>query len=372
MLEKPFISIAKSSGITVQGITFECSRGIGVEMKSAENCLLNNCVFRNLGSFAVNIADEKEGQVGKNNRIENCSISQTGAGGIKLSGGNRKTLEAAENHVCNCIISNYNRINQTYCPGVQIAGVGNHISHCEIFDAPHFAIQLSGNDHLIEYNNIHDVCKVTDDVGALYYGRNPSERGHLVRYNYFHHISDVHSSSAVYHDDGACGMMVFGNIFYKAGSKPVLIGGGSDNPYINNIFIDCPLAIHIDNRLQAYDWAKPWVEPGNLFEQRLNEINHRQPPYSTRYPELAKYWDDNPAFPKRNVVDKNVFVRTAKIIKGKKEWLEYSENNFVTQDNPGFENEKEENFRIKKSSEIFTKVPGFQSIPFEKIGPKKD
>lgn len=367
LLEKPLVSINEASGITFEGIAFECSRGIALEMKSSSDCLIKNCTIRNMGSYAVGICDNHEGSVGKNNGIRDCVIYQTGAGGIHLFGGNRQTLDAAGNYVENCSIHNYNRISKTYCAGVQIMGVGNRIAHCEIFDAPHFAIQLSGNDHLIEYNNIHDVCLVTDDVGALYYGRNPSERGHVVQFNYFHNISDIHSSSAIYHDDGACGMKVFGNVFYKAGSKTVLIGGGSDNPYINNVFIDCKRTIDIDDRLQSYDWAMPWIAPGNLFEKNLNDIRYNQPPYSIKYPELAKYWEDNPGLPKRNVVDRNVFVRIGEVCNNFKR-VDYSKNNLVVNNDPGFVSEKDHNFKLKSTSEIFNKISGFEQIPFEKIG----
>ena len=366
ILESPLIAMYKSSGISIQGISLECARGIGMSMNSTDHCLLQNCTISSVGLNAVTISDSDEIAVGKKNGIVNCSIFQTGAGGVELLGGNRKTLEAAGNYVENCSIYDYNRINQTYCAGVHILGVGNRIANCEIYNAPHCAILLGGNDHLIEYNNIHDVCRVTDDVGALYYGRNPSERGLQVRYNYFHNISEVHRCSAVYHDDGACGMSVFGNIFYKAGSMPVLIGGGSDNSYVNNIFIDCPLAIHVDDRLLG--WAKDWVAPGGYFEQLLNDINYSQSPYSDRYPELAIYWEDKPALPKRNVIDKNVFVRIPKVVEGGKQLLEYSRNNYETNEDPGFENEQTQNFKLKSSSEIFRKIPGFQSIPFEKIG----
>ena len=50
---------------------------------------------------------------------------------------------------------------------------------------------------------------------------------------------------------GACGAEVYGNIYHKAGSLPVLIGGGHNNHYRHNIFIDSPVAIHIDARMQA-------------------------------------------------------------------------------------------------------------------------
>jgi hypothetical protein len=44
---------------------------------------------------------------------------------------------------------------------------------------------LTENDHLIEYNIIHDAVTDGHDMGAIYYGRNPSEQGNIVRYNYF-------------------------------------------------------------------------------------------------------------------------------------------------------------------------------------------
>src|SRR5665648_49744 len=366
VLADPFIVIEKAEDINIQGITFDCARGIGVDMKSTSQCILKDCTIRNLGSYAVAVSDINGMISGKNNGLVNCSIYQTGAGGVHLSGGNRHTLDTGKNYVENCSIHDFNRIVKTYCAGVQISGVGNRIAHCEIHNAPHVAILLSGNDHLIEYNDIHDVCLSTNDVGALYYGRNPSMRGNQVRFNYFHELGGVYSTSAVYHDDGACGMNVFGNVFYKAGTIPSLIGGGSDNSYMNNIFIDSPLAIHIDNRLQSI--ANDWIKPGNLFEKRLNAVKYNQPPYSLKYPELARYFEDNPALPKRNRIDKNVFVRIKKVIDGNPKFLDYSDNNFVTDEDPGFVSEKDQNFKLKKTSEVFKRIPGFQQIPFEEIG----
>ena len=65
---------------------------------------------------------------------------------------------------------------------------------------------------------------------------------------------------------------------------PSLIGGGSDNSYINNIFIDSPNAIHIDNRF-VHDWVKSIITPENVIVKRLDEIKNNQPPYSTIYPD---------------------------------------------------------------------------------------
>jgi hypothetical protein len=190
-------------------------------------------------------------------------------------------------------------------------------------------------------------------------------RGHQLRFNYFHHLGGRHTA-AVYQDDGACGMNVFSNVFYKAGTLPSVIGGGSDNSYVNNIFIDSPSAIYVDNRLQ--NWGKKWVIPDGIFEKELSEIKYNQPPYSLKYPELARYFEDNPGLPQRNRIDKNVFVRIKKVIDGDQKFLEFTDTNFVTNEDPGFVSEKDQNFKLKKTSVVFKKIPGFQQIPFEKIG----
>ncbi len=401
ILEKPLVSIKGASNIRFEGIIFECSRGMGIYMERTNNNLISNCTLRNLGIVGVcmgkgiepfkNLTHEEIGkpasekigsylqhiyadpvfnrEAGHNNGVENCKIYNTGAGGIHLSGGDRLTLEPANNYVENCIIHDFNRIEKSYRAGINISGVGNRISHCDMYNAPSMAILLHGNDHLIEYNEIHHVCQEVHDQGAIYYGRDPSERGHKVYYNFFHHLNSIHPTSAVYHDDGACGMEVFGNIFYKPGKIPVLIGGGHDNPYTNNIFIDADLGIHVDNRNQ--NWSSATITKGGIYDQRLKMVDYHNPPYSTKYPHLKEYWDDNPSLPKRNTVSKNIFYKVKRIFDGNKEWMPFLDDNWITDEDPGFVNEKEMNFKLKKSAKVFIEIPGFKNIPFEKIGVNK-
>ena len=401
MLERPMVTMKGASNVIFEGLTFDCSRGMGIYMERTNNNLINNCTFKNLGIVGVCMgkgiepfkdlvhegigvaASEKIGsylqhiymdpvfnrEAGHNNGVVNCKIYNTGAGGVHLSGGDRLTLEPGNNYVENCIIHDFNRIEKSYRAGIDISGVGNRISHCELFNAPSMAILLHGNDHLIEYNEIHHVCQEVHDQGALYYGRDPSEQGHKVNYNFFHHLNSIHATSAVYHDDGACGMEVFGNVFYQAGSIPVLIGGGMDNPYTNNIFVDCKLGIHCDNRNQ--NWSKSILEKGREYDIRLKLVNYQKPPYSVRYPKLVNYWNDNPSLPKRNTVSQNVFYKVEKTYSHKKEWMPFKDDNWVTDENPGFINEEKMDFKLKKNAEVFSKIPGFKDIPFEKIGVNK-
>jgi hypothetical protein len=401
MLEKPLVSLKGASNVQFVDIHFECSRGMGIYMERTQHSLVSHCTFRNLGIVGVCIgkgiypfkelrhegtgepASEIIGSylqhiyedpvfnrdAGRNNGVVSCDIYNTGAGGVHLSGGDRLTLEPGNNYVENCSIHDFNRIEKSYRAGVDISGVGNRISNCELYNAPSMAILMRGNDHLFEYNEIHHMCREVHDQGALYYGRDPSERGHVVRYNFFHHLNSIHATSAVYHDDGACGMEVYGNIFYKPGKIPVLIGGGHDNPYTNNIFIDAELGIHVDNRNQ--NWAKGVIEKGGIYEKRLNMVKYNEPPYSTKYPTLANYWEDNPSLPKRNPVSKNIFYKVKTPVRYNRDWLPFLDDNWITADDPGFVDEAAMNFELKKDAKAFEAISGFKAIPFSKIGVKR-
>ncbi len=401
LLEEPLIALENVSNVTFSNITFECSRGMGIYIEKGSNNKISNCTIRNIGGTGICFGKGAEPdlskneelknaklisrqmgslhayvyanttvnrQAGENHEIKDCHIYNVGAGGIILDGGDRKTLQPGNNSVINCSIHDFNRIEKSYRPGVWILGVGNKIANCEIYNAPMMAIWLHGNEHLIEYCDFHDVVLDMHDQGAIYYGRNPSERGSTIRYNYFHNLGNEHLSVSVYHDDGACDMTVHGNIFYKAGSMPVLIGGGNDHTYTNNIFIDCPIGIHVDNRKQG--WAKGSGNKGGAwkFEERLNAVDFQNPPYSTKYPELVNYWEmDEIPFPKNNKIENNIFYRVDNLIDGDKKWMSW-DNNKVLNSAPLFWDKSENQFNLENGKLIFEELPGFEAIDFSKIG----
>jgi hypothetical protein len=401
MLEEPMIQLKNTSFIHFTGLTFECSRGMGAYIEKGKENKIDNCIFRNLGILGVCIGKgiepftelQHEGdgepvsgklgsianymykhttfdrEAGTGHVVSNCEIYNTGAGGISLGGGNRLTLTKGNNQVINCRIHDFTRLDRSYKTGINIDGVGNIIRNCEIYNCPGSAIGLHGNEHIIEYTEIHHAVTDGDDMGAIYYGRDPSEQGNKVRYNFFHHIGNDHGLIvSVYHDDGACGMEVTGNIFYQAGSRCVLMGGGSDNVYRNNIFIESPMAFHLDNRLMG--WAKSSLDKNGIFQTRLEAVNYKQPPYSTTYPKLSNYFEDNPALPKRNFIENNVFINIKIAHNGSAGWSYFGKNYFATGD-PGFENFQEMNFQLKKTSEIFRILPEFKATLFRKIGIQK-
>lgn len=401
-LETPMFAFTRCSNVTLRGVAMEYSRGMGVYIEHSDSVRVDSCVIRNLGYVGVcigrgdtdsnnldgknqpthpdgvpgvvgTIQNRMYGDVlfnrrgGTHNGISNSYLYQLGAGGVNVGGGDRATLTPAGNYVENCRIHDFNRIEKSYRAGVGINGVGNRISNCEIFDAPSMAILLDGNDHLIEYCDIYDVCQEVDDQGAFYYGRDPSERGNRLQYCYFHDFSSAHRVSATYHDDGACGTEVFGCVYYKAGTIPVLIGGGHDNIYRNNIFIDMPMAIHIDNRMEG--WGRGMLDPDGIVDQRLKAVRFTEPPYATAYPKLPHYWEGTPRVPRGNIFAGNLFYKIGRLLNGSPSWADWS-NNWITTENPGFADPSDPMKGFVPDARIYRMIDRFAPIPFERIGCK--
>ncbi len=359
LLDRPLVHMANASHVTLQGLSFECARGSGVEIAGGSKNLIAGCDFRNLGTFAAKLDG------GTANGVVGCNMSEMGQGGIILIGGDRQTLVPAGHFAVNNHISRYSRWVRTYSAAINIEGVGHHVAHNLINQAPHMGIFLSGNDHAVELNEIHDIALETSDVGAIYMGRDYTQRGNVIRYNYIHDLPVETSVNAIYLDDCWSGTEVYGNVVYRS-HRGVLLGGGRDNRIANNVFIDCHPGIVIDAR--GLTWARFWFDGRDpTLRERLEAVPYNRPPYSTRYPQLLTLWQDEPALPKGNSVVRNVCYGG--------EWIELRdglsarvieiENNYVGL-NPRFVDRARLNFQLREDSPAYKM--GFQRIPIEKIG----
>jgi hypothetical protein len=266
----------------------------------------------------------------------------------------------------NCCIHHYSRRGRTYRPAIRMGGVGQRAAHNEIHDAPHAAILFSGNDHLIEYNEIYDVLRLTGDGGAVYTGRDWSMRGTIIRYNHFHDLRGIGRwENAVYIDDMSGGVTIFGNVFRDC-HWGMLLGGGRDIVVANNVFIDCGLAVHLDAR--GLGWASGSFD---LMKERLEAMPYRDQPWASRYSPLLSLLDDEPMTPKYNHLRCNVLIRSGAIdsdIAGAARRHAVIEQNLETDDDPGFPDLAGGNLRLRADSVVFARLPGFAPIPFEKIG----
>ena len=361
LLEAPLLIFHDASNITIRDLILETTRGHGVEITGGSHVLIGGCTLRNIGNAAVVIQD------GANHGVTGCDITNTGDGGIRLAGGDRISLTPANNFADNNHIYQFSRWVRTYVPAVLVSGVGNRVSHNLIHDAPHAGILISGNEHQIEFNEIHDICQETGDVGAFYMGRDWTMRGNLIRFNFFHHLHGpyTHGAMAVYLDDAASGAPIYGNVFYQA-SRAAFIGGGRDNIVENNIFVECEPSVHVDAR--GLGWAKQYITPEGEWRMydKLKEVNYRQPPYSLRYPKLASIVEEDPAAPRGNAVVRNISMGGKWLnIDGFDSSLVAFQDNLVDVD-PHFVDPAHMNFQLKPDSPAYPL--GFKAIPFDEIG----
>ena len=371
--KEPLVVIKDAENIILRGFIVESSLGNGIGVLGGSNVRVQACEVRNMRRKGIQVSG------GTDHKIEACDVHDTGTGGIILSGGDRKTLTPARHEAINNHIWDFSQLELTYSNALFLDGVGNRAAHNLVHDAPHQAIAIGGNDHIFEYNIIHHICMATDDCGACYKGRNPSCRGNIIRYNYWHNIGRAmgHGSAAIYFDDGDGGDTVFGNIFYRCGDPgkgsfgTVFSHGGHDNLAENNIFIECKRA------LGSAPWNderwKETVEGGqdcHWTRRLLEEVDITKPPYTTRYPSLIGFMDPKPGQIRVNRAVRNVFVNCAETSSGN--WQVPLDTNWVTEEDPGFIDSTQENFELKPDAKVFERLPGFQPIPFEKIGLFKD
>jgi hypothetical protein len=177
-----------------------------------------------------------------------------------------------------------------------------------------------------------------------------------------------HGTNLLYFDDSACGIEVVGNVLHDGG-RSVMIGGGRDHLVHQNLLLGGNIGVWIDAR--GVGWAKDHIRRGGGWRmyRKLADVGYDRPPYSERYPELARILEDNPHEPRGNRVVQNVFVgvRTWLQLQGaKEEWI-VLERNDVT-DGP-----TEDPVAALRSvaSEELMKI-GFEPIPFDRIGLRRE
>jgi hypothetical protein len=281
LVEEALIQISAGEDLTISGLVLEAGRGAGVMINGGRAVTIENCTLRNLGSDGVVVLG------GREHRVRGCEVEHTGDAGIIMAGGDRATLEPCDHVVEANTVCKVGRWSRTYCPAIQLAGVGLRASDNHLFDLPHAAILYQGNNIIVEYNHIHHYGLETGDVGAIYSGRDFTTRGNHIRYNYLHDSGGVGMGSmGVYLDDILSGQEIYGNLFIRV-ANAVFIGGGPQVNVENNLFVDCTPAVWVDAR--GADHRPVWRHMlHSTMRRRYAAVNASGPIYRSAYPELAE------------------------------------------------------------------------------------
>jgi parallel beta-helix repeat protein len=357
LLSTPMITLDRVSHMRIEGLTFDLARYNGIVATNSSHCALVGCTVSRMAGNGIMIHG------GMDNRLLGCDIHTLGRRGTEIIGGDRATLTPGSHLVENCRIHDFGRIDRTYTPAIQLEGVGHRVAHNLMVNGPSSAMRIEGNDHVIEYNEVHSMVQESDDQGALELFRNPTYRGVVFRHNYLHHIGKtgtekaVHGQAAIRFDDAISGMLVYGNVFYRCANGnfgAVQMNSGRDNLMDNNLFIDCKQGI-----------SGGWY-PGNgvwksLRQGQTPEGFYQNALYLARYPEIATMLDD----PGINHLWRNVFYRCGTVATRSAN-IDQFENGVFEQD-PGFVDVKHGDFSLVKDAPLFETMC-FKPIPFDRIG----
>jgi len=304
VMESPFLKLEKVSRVTLEGLTWELGAGDAIALRGCNDCLLAGCTVRCFAGDGVKIDG------GSRCGLLSCDIFHMGRGGTAFSGGDRKTLKPSGHFVENCHVHHLSRLHHTYTPAVRMTGVGSRIAHNLFHHIASSAINLGGNEHLVEFNETHHVVLESDDQGGVDMFGNPTYRGNVYRYNFWHHVGDWQGTSpwppggqaGIRLDDAISGVLVYGNVFYRCsagtwGFGGLQIHGGKDNIVDDNLFVDCRVAVSFspwgEKRWREYT-AKP---------EHTRDIDRAL--YLARYPALARLAEDHDA----NMLSRNVVYR---------------------------------------------------------------
>lgn len=361
--------------VTLRGFLFEGTRGDALLLTGNGNTV-DSCEIRCVAGDAIHVT-------GSHCTVQNCHIHHLGKGGILVSGGDRSTLTSSENVITNNHIHHYSEIFRTYCAAVKAIGVNCVVSHNCIHDSTHLAIGFHGNDHVIEYNEISRVCRTSDDAGAVYSGRDYTNCGNIIRYNYFHDIvseldPQTHGIFAVYCDDNNGKTDIYGNVMHRC-QNAVLFHGGHEMTFCNNLIIDACDRSLCSIKWQHYVFWRSLIEGdekhrGNGRWKAFNAVPWESDLWRKRFPHLCEYktWDPETEqrFPHYCDISGNLIVNHKQFIVyfyNKEEFKNRVKNNLEIEDRAfvGIP----EGDRLDLSHNRFAEIiPNFQTIPLEKMG----
>jgi len=362
LLTSSLVKFNNVSNVVLDGITFTGTRNDALSL-IGKGIKVKNCVVKNVAGSAIVIK-------GENCVVSGCEIHHTGRAGICIDGGDRNKLTSSGNVVTDNHIHHIAEIYRTYQPAVRLGGVNCICSHNCIHDSAHMAIGFGGNNHIIEYNEIYEVCQIADDSGAIYSGRDYTTCGNVIRCNFFHDMAseaDNHIGIfGVYCDDNLGSCTIERNIFLRCQSA-LLLHGGHDMIFKNNLIINSCEKSQYSIRFHRYGYWDDLL-PGGTHWKHLDSIPWEGEIWSEAYPHLAEYltWDPQTeqCCPHYCEIANNIIINHTPVdIRG-----------FDCHD-PLYKNTVGNNIQIDVDNiSALTKemlsdtVPGFETPEFEKIG----
>lgn len=208
----------------------------------ASDCRFDQCRVEHTGAYAIEL-----GAGCKRNVIEDCELTDLGAGGIKIGFGapmEPQSETTSHNLVRNNLIAHGGRI-QPAGTGILIGNSHhNRVSNNDIYDLYYMGISagfnwddnITARDNIIENNHIFGIGQgALSDMGAIYtLGDSP---GTQIRHNLIHDVKSLmYGGWGIYLDAESSDLLIENNIVYRADAGGFHHNRGHANRVVNNVF----------------------------------------------------------------------------------------------------------------------------------------
>lgn len=371
---------ATASYLTLEGLTVAGGGGNGIYV-GGDHITVDNCKISGVRGIGVDIS-------GTDITLRNSEVFSAGSNGIRVSGGDKETITKSNILIYNNFIHDWGEVERTCFDGISISGCGTTVSHNEIANGPHTAIGWNGPYHVIEYNELYNVCYESSDCGAMYAGRNFVSYGSVVRYNYIHEVGYEGSLAiGIYLDDGMSGQTVYGNIVENPACFGIMIGGGRDNQVYNNIIINSPQqAIYYDSRMRDGEFDGGWYGPMAPRGTQFTDIQTicQNEYWTAQFPVLSDVVidpsvtdRDDPLLacnPANSYVANNVLYRTietdyeAFFFDTAPQTFSEIHDNCLIDDLSDFADAENGDYTMIENPAVKELIADFEEIPFDEIG----
>lgn len=329
-------------------------------------CVFENCAIAHVGTYGVELARGCH-----HNKIVGCTITDLGAGGIKIGETairSDKDEQTHSNEISDCVITNGGKMFHS-AVGVWIGqSYNNLLTHNEIADFYYTGISIGwtwgygqslAGGNIVEFNRVHHIGKRSDgdgpilsDMGAIY--TLGIQQGTVIRNNLFHDIAGLrYGGWGIYFDEGSTGIVAENNIVYNTTHGGFHQHYGRENIVRNNVF-----AYGRNWQIQV---TRP--EPHLRFRFEGNIVLGR-----------TEQWVAGNISDFNFVFDRNIYWREGggPIRFGNLSWEEWRskgmDKNSIIAD-PLFVSPEKGDFRLKPGSPALSS--GFKPISLEQIGPRK-
>ena len=363
-LEDIMILLDGANYLTFKNINMKYMKNRAFQFSNNHDCeLIGAEISYTSNTFATYV-------FGNNNKVLDCYYHDND-GGVEVAGGDRATLTRSNNLLENSKFERNDRLSSTYSAGVGITRCGNIVRHCDISDADHLLISYSGNYQELSYCDIWGACQNADDMGAIYAGRDITQRGNIINNNYIHDIGggDAMGSNGchgIFLDDWWSAAKMEGNVFANILDGAAIMLAGSYNEMNNNMVINCMESFRLT---RSFNYGNP--DDFVVFQEKAESVPVKSELWMNAFPGIENCIDEEgkPDMNNHIVATNNLFYdaplpTTSEQVAA----TAVLENNVVFEKNPGFVNKAQGNYQLNENARVFREMENFQPIPFDKMG----